>query len=412
MPGGTGRAARSQPPTAPQPRERPRPPPKGCPGCGHCRDSRRYPGAAHTSGNSATHRSRQGGAASRVNGTASRPSWPRSLETLAKPAAPATWLWLEGECQHRDIACPGCAEPRNSPAAPGAGCAPGCAAASRPARGSRRTAGKQPPATPRCCADRVATRRQRRLPPPPAPLPRGSEGHTAPAPLPAAQRSAGLPRDATAHPSARAPECPPFTPPPGAGGQPPRRSHQLHFPLRYLSQDGMRNPLPAEALSQCNKCPPGRGGRRRRAGGRGAASALGAPRLPLTAPRAQRRREPAPPARARERALLGRRGRRTAGRYHQLPQGGVGPLNPPARRVGPAGGGAVSPGRARWWRRPAAIDSGGAARCEPLLGPRRYQPGAGGQGRDRGRPLASKEPSGPGFRSPQPPPGRCGAAQP
>uniref|UniRef100_A0A8C3P1I9 DNA-directed RNA polymerases I, II, and III subunit RPABC5 n=1 Tax=Cyanoderma ruficeps TaxID=181631 RepID=A0A8C3P1I9_9PASS len=156
----------------------------------------------------------------------------------------------------------------------------------------------------------------------------------------------------------------------GPGGQLPRRSHQLRFPLRYLSQDGMTSPRAAEALSQCNKCPPGRGGRRRRGGGRGAASALGAPRLPLTAPRAQRRREPAPPAPARARArtgaLLGRRGRRTAGRYHRVPRGGVGPLNPPARRVGPAGGGAVSPGRARWWR-PAAIGSGGAARHSPEM---------------------------------------------
>ncbi|CAN8214810.1 unnamed protein product, partial [Coccothraustes coccothraustes] len=38
--------------------------------------------------------------------------------------------------------------------------------------------------------------------------------------------------------------------------------------------------------------------------------------------------------------------------------------------------GAVSPGRARWWR-PAAIGSGGGARREPLVGPRRCRAGSG-----------------------------------
>lgn len=263
----------------------------------------------------------QGGAAARANGTAPRPSRPRSLETLGNPAAtaaPATWPGLEGECHQRDIACPGCTEPRNSPAAPGAG----CAAASRPKEPPNR--GQPAPsdaamlrwqgrdtatvAGPTACRSPAPGERRTHRAGAPA---RGTAERGAAAERPGSSLSAAR-RDA--HPSSLIP-----LPSAGPGGRLPRRSHQLRFPLRYLSQDGMTSPPAAEALSQCNKCPPGRGGRRRRGGGRGAAAQRsGRPgcHSPRRAPGAAA--SPPPPARARPRALLGCRGRRTAGRYHQV----------------------------------------------------------------------------------------------
>ncbi|XP_068051053.1 spidroin-2-like [Anomalospiza imberbis] len=251
---------------------------------------------------------------------------------------------------------------------------------------------------------------------PPLPCPGGAKDTPRRRPCPrrgGARGCRGAPR-LIPHPSSLSPARRDARPSPlrrsgRAGGRLPRRSHQLRFPLRYLSQDGMGSPPAAEALSQCNKCPPGRGGRRRRGGGRGAAAQRsGRPgcHSPRRAPSAAAR-PPPPRARARARSL-GPPGTPYRGPLPSSARGGAAPPDPLGRCVGPAGGGAVSPGRARWWR-PAAIGSGGAARWEPLAGPRRCRAGAGlGAG-----PAARLQGAlGPGSRTPQLPPGRaCRAGQ-
>uniref|UniRef100_H0ZHJ7 Uncharacterized protein n=1 Tax=Taeniopygia guttata TaxID=59729 RepID=H0ZHJ7_TAEGU len=125
----------------------------------------------------------------------------------------------------------------------------------------------------------------------------------------------------------------------------------------------MRSPPAAEALSQCNKCPPGRGGRRRRGGGRGAAAQRsGRPgcHSPRRAPGAAAR---PPPPRARA-PSLGPPGTPYGGPLPSSAQGGIRAAQP-----------ARSPCRAgRRWRgfpRPGAVVAAGGHQQRRRRAPRR-----------------------------------------